>query len=96
MEESKSSKWQRLFSEYESSGVSQRSFCEQRGLKLSTFSYWRSALNRQAPEAGEFVELASIRVSEPLEVKLLSGAVIRVPKAFDPASLKSLLEVLNA
>lgn len=95
MEESKSLRWGKLLSSYESSGLSQKTFCEQHGLKLSTFSYWRRALRRQTSEPGKFVEVVSWDGTERLEVNLPSGIVIRVPKRFDPASLKSLVEVLS-
>jgi len=40
--------WAQLMTQYESSGLKQRTFCEQHGLAYSTFCYWRKQL-RQSP-----------------------------------------------
>lgn len=36
--------WQRLMKEFETSGETQRAFCESRGIAYSTFCYWRRRL----------------------------------------------------
>lgn len=40
----KEQNWVKIFREHKTSGLSQKVFCEQRYLKLSTFLYWRGRL----------------------------------------------------
>ena len=48
--------WARLMAEYEGSGLTQRGFCEHRGIAYSTFGYWRTRLRRRAAVIGRGVE----------------------------------------
>ena len=68
-----------LIEEYESSGQAQSAFCAQRGVALSTFSYWRRKLKAQEAD------------SEPTFVELRSGPVESAPaRASASAAVKSL------
>jgi len=52
--------WQDIMSAYQSSGLTQESFCIQESLALSTFYTWRQRLNGTKPakcKAPQFVEL---------------------------------------
>jgi len=40
--------WQQLVSLQQSSGLTQKAFCEQEGLSLATFGYWRRKLRKEA------------------------------------------------
>ena len=61
--------WTELVHRYSELGVSQKSFCEQEGLKLSTFSYWCRKLNRQdADTTITCVELPNIGPYIPDEI----------------------------
>lgn len=75
--------WTQLVQRCRELGVSQKSFCDQEGLKLSTFSYWYRKLNR--PEAEETtitcVELPNIGARIPdevLDIQIQSDE-IRIP-----------------
>ena len=64
--------WQALLDQYESSGLSQRAFCQQAGLSCGTFSRWRRSLLCDQPlaeTAGDapelFVELANHPIGSP-------------------------------
>ena len=64
------------------SGLSQREFCEQQGVKLATFSYWRKKeIDAGAPEpmqrAAPFAQLHVVR--QP------AGAQVAEPRAIDRA-----------
>lgn len=78
-------------SEYETSGQTQRTFCREHGLALSTFARWRRLLAQEpAPEAGEpqrlFTELERSAPGEALaetpawevELALGAGVVLRI------------------
>lgn len=61
-----------LIKEYESSGLSRLEFCSEHGLKVSTFSYWRSKyLARDAESGSGFVSL----VPEGLSSGATSGGI---------------------
>lgn len=51
----------RVMEEYEGSGQSRRAFCEQRGIAVSTFDYWRRELAKRPPER---TKLVAVRVAE--------------------------------
>ena len=38
--------WKQVLEEYESEGVKRGKFCAERGIKVSTFDYWRARLRR--------------------------------------------------
>ena len=77
--------WERLLSEQAGSGVSQRAFCNRRGLSHSSFYHWKRRLGeavngKEESEAG-FIELA-VEPKEALqwevELTLSPGVVLRV------------------
>jgi len=85
--------WQRLVAEQQASGLSQRRFCEQRGLAVASFAMWRRRLRGQVPAvrslataAPAFVELAlppqaGAPPSWELELSLGDGVVLRLHRA---------------
>jgi hypothetical protein len=44
MEQKKENHWKKIITDYESSGLSQRAYCEKKELRLSTFQYWRKRI----------------------------------------------------
>jgi len=93
--------WLAIVREWERSGLGVREFCAQRGLKQTTFLWWRQQLKGQQPERRgsggvEFVEIAhNGRLSDTMfHVELGNGLRVRVPTRFDAAALKELLVVL--
>jgi transposase-like protein len=50
--------WQSILKTYESSGLSQKKFCEREGISKASFYKWRTKLLRQSKSSG-FVELPS-------------------------------------
>lgn len=61
------------------SGMSQRRFCDQQGIKLPTFSYWYRKLGKSTtPSCPGFVELERPTAScSGLEVVFPNGVVVR-------------------
>ncbi len=80
--------WRKLIGEQRDSGMSQKAFCDRRGLGMSTFARWKARLAtpdeevRDAGERGELIEL----VAPPsaggerlaLELDLGGGMVLRI------------------
>jgi hypothetical protein len=99
--------WRALVAGYEASGVSQRAFCEQRGVALSTFRYWRARLARDAgevrPASARALQLVPVQVlAEPPAgtgsgIVLLAGGGVRIEVAtgFDAATLHRVLATLG-
>jgi len=89
----KEQQWKRRIVKWQVSGETQSAFCRKHRLPLATFKYWRDKVLKAEKE--RFVEILPTRVAEPFEVKLASGALIRVPANFDGSSLRNLVEALS-
>ena len=68
-----------LVAEWRSSGMTQKAFCREAGIKLGTFSYWVSR-SRQGDKSG-FAELlpGKSALAKELEVIFPNGVRIKVP-----------------
>ena len=53
--------WTKIFTEWEASGQSQKTYCEERGLALSLFSYWRKRLRECTEDTAREVACFEIR-----------------------------------
>jgi hypothetical protein len=102
----------RVLVRWQRSGLPLRVFGQQRGIPLSTLTWWRQVFRR----AGEQVNAASksvaasdavvfSEVSKPatvpttpsvLEIVLHSGHVVRVPAGTDTGTLRRVLQALQA
>lgn len=79
--------WQRLLAEHQESKLSQRAFCQQRGLTLSTFNHWKRRLS-SSPAAlpsktGDWLELSPDPVQSAgpgweIELELGNGVCLRL------------------
>jgi len=88
------------------SGKSVRVFCEEHGLDPQRVYLWRRRLGTVAKGDSTMFRELTVRPSSvlnvmispasPFEVVLGDGVVVRVPAAFDSASLQRLLEVLQS
>jgi len=100
--------WQSLQAEQAASGLSQKAFCQQRGLNLATFTWWKDRVrwmltrSRPGPKVRPKVRFREVPSpthrppAVPYEVLLPTGRTIRVPAGFDPADLRRLVAVLEA
>ena len=87
-------KWQEIFREYESQGLRRKEFCAARGLKKSTFDYWRGRLRKTAAQKAGVVRIASVeRSAEPIRVRIGEHVVVELD---GHASEEHLARVLNA
>lgn len=97
--------WSARLEEWKKSGLSQRRYCEERQLSLSTFRWWRSRLREPGRSAGQqtsFVELPVPQASSyeaPVSGSPITLAVgtysLSVPSGFSAAELARLLDVLE-
>ena len=63
---------------FKSSGLTQREFCKQQQIKLSTFSYWYRKVNSSVgTPVGGFTEVTAPVQSVGLEVVFPNGLIIR-------------------
>ena len=65
--------WDRRITEWEHSGQSQRAFCTQRGLALSTFQWWRAREKRREAKksAPAFLPITMGAMGTPSVVKVV-------------------------
>jgi hypothetical protein len=77
----KNSVWEHRIAQWERSGRTQREFCREQRLALSTFQWWRARLRRQAASAvPSFLPLA-LDGADTVEVTLRSNTRVRVQGA---------------
>lgn len=78
--------WQDQVKAWQASHLSQTAYCAQSGIKLPTFSYWRSVLLE--PENKKINKFASVKIIkdevvkkpiQPIQIKLLSGHAVYLP-----------------
>lgn len=99
---SRSDYWRGVLEKWSSSGLSQRRFCEERRISFSTFCYWRRRL-RETSKSGSASAFIPVEIKPPrrgtgpsyYEVRLRSGARIRVPFDFESDSLLRLIGLLE-
>jgi hypothetical protein len=94
--------WDSLIIEQEKSGLSQKDFCNQRGLVLSQFVYHRCSRNKSKPTQVaepilQPVKIVSEEASAPcaeIRLSLPNGFQFSFPCSLDTTQLKQLVEVL--
>ena len=91
----KESKMFELVAEWESSGLTRQEFCEERGVKLSNFSYWRTRY-RQSKSASESGSFEKIKPALPLSIELIypNGVRVVIPAKTDQATISSLIHLV--
>lgn len=79
--------WQQLITEQQQSGLSQKAFCQGKGLVLSTFTYWKRRLGEptssNGPAEGHWLELPVSLTEGPstgwdIELELGGGLCLRL------------------
>ena len=101
----------RVLARWQGSGLTLREFGQQRGIPLSTLTWWRQVFRRAgepvgaapksalASDAVVFTEVprpASVPTTPPvLEIVLRSGHLVRVPSGADTATLQRVLQSLQ-
>ncbi|MFI5394986.1 MAG: IS66 family insertion sequence element accessory protein TnpA [Candidatus Binatia bacterium] len=97
----------RVLARWQRSGLTLREFGQQRGIPLSTLTWWRQVFRRAggpvngtpAENAVVFTEVprpATVLTTPPvLEIVLRSGHVVRVPAGADTETLQRVLQTLQ-
>ena len=101
----------RVLTRWQRSGLTLREFGQQRGVPLSTLTWWRQVFRRAgepvnaaakgapASDAVMFTEVprpATVPTTPPvLEIVLRSGHVLRVPAGADTETLQRVLQALQ-
>jgi hypothetical protein len=99
--ENKFHDWNSLIIEQENSGLSQKEFCNQRGLVLSQFVYYRCSKNKNKATQSTRPALKPVKVigKEPsvasgdIRLSLPNGFQCSFPCTLDAIQIKRLIEV---
>ncbi|NNC18611.1 IS66 family insertion sequence element accessory protein TnpB [Corallococcus exiguus] len=94
--------WESVAEAFEASGLTQREFAQQRGVRLSTLQSWVYRRRRAATARGEPVRLLPVQVATApvasesvLEVVAASGARVRFAVGTDVAYVARLVAALG-
>ena len=99
--------WGARIDEWKRSGLSQRRYCEERSISLSTFQWWRARLREvDRPQGTQSTELVEIPVKKtemetpepaPYQLALEVGRyTVGLQGAFDEHELGKLLDLLES
>ncbi len=89
--------WARVIQECNSSGLSNREFCRQRGIAEKSFYYWQRKLRQQIVEsaAPQLVQLELAPVTEGLLEIQYRGAELKLPAGVDMDAVAALLRSIQ-
>ncbi len=76
MKQNRVKNWQAHIRQWKESGLSQQRYCEERGLALSTFQWWRSRLKKEQSKSDTSIVRLPLEVSayaQPSELVVRSG-----------------------
>jgi transposase-like protein len=86
-------KWQKIFQDYESGDLRRKEFCETKGVKLSTFDYWRSRLKKTAAKGPAVVEVTTVkRPGEPIRIHVNEQIVVELNGDAEEEQLRRVLK----
>ena len=85
--------WAMLIQECNSSGLTKRAFCRQRGISEKSFYYWLRKMRSQAAEAvaPKLVQLEPISQTEDMLQIRYRGAELKLPADVDLDAVAALL-----
>src|SRR6202521_451010 len=97
-ETERSSEMRRVLDEWESSGLGRREFCQQRGIALTTFDYWRREQavkpRRQARRPRMVaVKVANVESAASFSLSLANGRRIESSWRFTDVELARLIRI---
>ncbi len=93
--------WKKLINEWRASGLSQKQFCQECSLALSTFCYWKSKFNNPEPTSPRFYPLTiPSSPSEQSDAGLIlcigsKKFQIQIQKEFSQTTLTKLISTLE-
>jgi hypothetical protein len=100
-ETKRSGEMRRMLEEYAASGLRRREFCQQRGMALTTFDYWRREHAVKAPKQERRPRMVSVKVerAEPapgFTLSLANGRRIDCSWRFADAELVRLIRITES
>ena len=89
--------WAMVIQECNSSGLSNREFCRQRGIAEKSFYYWQRKLRQQIVKsaAPQLVQLEPAPVTEDLLQIQYRGAELKLPAGVDMDAVAALLRSIQ-
>src|ERR1700722_12728781 len=96
------SHWRQVLARWRRRGLSVRAFCRAEGVNEPQFYWWRRKLGRVEPKEPAFVpvhvvtEDASAPAQRDIEFVLANGRCLRLGPGFDPHTLVTLVDLLEA
>ena len=101
MENEKVLLWRQRFEQFERSGLSQARFCQQRGLALATFTWWRRRLKMRTIDRPAFIpvqlkeESARTATTGAWACEIVGAQVkLRLRERPDTAGLRELVSIV--
>jgi len=99
--ENKLEYWKQITDQWRQSGKTQREFCKEREIKLTTLTYWMGRIKKAGKEDSQVKDLVCI--SMPMSSEMASKIVLEVdkryritlPSGFDSETLKQILAVIG-
>lgn len=90
--------WKAHINRWAGSGVSQREYCRQQGIKPNRFTYWKTKFQRQGQ--GQAMELVQVPAptdwhDSGLKLNLGQGLQIEIPDGFSCDTLERVLMTLR-
>ena len=100
-ETGRSAEMRRVLEEYTASGLSRREFCQQRGISLTTFDYWRRehAVKQRKQERRPRMVAVKVAGAEPapdFALSLRNGRRIECSRQFADAELLRLIRIAES
>ena len=100
-ETERSREMRRVLEEYAASGLSRREFCQQRGMALTTFDYWRrehmaKPRKQERPPRLVPVKLAHAERASDFALSLTNGRRIESSWQFADAELARLIRIAES
>ena len=94
--------WQRHIQAWQASGMTQAAYCQNNGLNLKSFAYWKHRLKKQNSTTVQLVQVASPKTlpvhysrSCALRMILDNHISIEIADEFSPATLARVLDVVQ-
>ncbi len=88
--------WERRVRRWQRSKLTAAQFASRDGVARGTLLWWSSKLQREAREASAmpFIEVTAVtQPTQPIEVALANGRLVRVPASFDDGALERVIIV---
>jgi len=95
MKQPKARSWQGIISTWERSGISQKEFCKDERIAISTFRYWKKRLEDSGTES-KFVRLMAVeKPRREISISFETGIRMIVPDSMPCETLSRIILSMN-